>query len=203
MKRRIAALAVFVVALAIGLVGYRAFRRPALAREGFRTGVFEPPRKAPDFTLDGSNGAKVSLRDYLGKIVVLEFGFSSCSQVCPVTLSHLAEVDKKLGPAAADVQVIFVTVDPKRDSPARLREFLRGFDPRFVGATSDPDELARVRDAYGILAEEVASKNEEQGYQVNHSSFVYLIDRKGSIRTLVPFGTPADDIVADIRLLLR
>src|SRR5262249_49494903 len=110
---------------------------------------------------------------------------------------------KKLGIAAGDVQVLFVTVDPKRDSPERLREYLGAFNPTFIGATSSPDALAAMRQAYGILAEEGISKNKQLGYEVNHSSFIYLIDRQGRIRTLVPFGTAVDDIADDIMLLLR
>ena len=180
-----------------------ALRRPARAEEGLRAGAFEPPREAPPFSLDGSNGRKVSLRDYLGKVVILQFGFTYCQQVCPVTLAHLTEVHKKLGSAARDVQLIYVTVDPERDSPERLREHLAAFNPSFVGATGAPDELAAVRKAYGVIAEHVVSRNQALGYEVNHSSSIFLVARQGRIRGLAPFGTPADDIVHDLELLLK
>ncbi|HSL21502.1 MAG TPA: SCO family protein [Vicinamibacterales bacterium] len=182
---------------------YFAFRRPPQAEQGFRSGIFEPPREAPAFSLDGSNGRKLSLRDHLGKVVILEFGFTFCQQVCPVTLARLTEAHKKLGSAARDVQLIYVTVDPKRDSPERLREHLTAFNPSFLGATGTPDELAAVLKAYGVVAEEVVSRNPALGYEVSHSSFLYLVDRQGKIRGLVPFGTPADDIVRDLELLLK
>jgi protein SCO1/2 len=197
MFRRIA-IAAAVVVFAAG--GAYAFRRGGPANDGFRTGVFEPARDAPDFELDGSRGTKVHLADYRGKIVLLEFGFTFCQQVCPVTLAHLVEVHKTLGPAASDVQVVFVTVDPKRDSPARLNEFLTAFNPAFLGATGSPAELEKMRDAYGVMAQEVRFPNEEPGY--SHSSFIYMLDRRGKIRSLVPFGTKPEDIVHDIRLLL-
>src|SRR4030095_1794350 len=122
--------------------------------------------------------------EYRGKVVILEFGFTFCQEVCPVTLSHLRQSFEKLGGAAAEVQLVFVPVDPKRDSPERLAEYLRAFNPSFVGATGTPQELQSVRDAYGIMAEEVVSKNAKLGYQVNHSSFIYLIDRDGRLRVL-------------------
>jgi len=201
MKRKLIVGGLLVVLVAPAL--YFALLRPKPAEGSFRSGVFEPPREAPNFTLDGSNGMKVSLRDYHGKVVVLEFGFTFCQQVCPVTLAHLTEVFTKLGPAASDVQVLYVTVDPKRDSPARLNEYLSAFNPSFLGATGTTSELEGVRQAYGIIANEVISENKQLGYEVSHSSFIYLIDRLGKIRTLVPFGTAADDIVHDINLLLK
>src|SRR5215831_14703233 len=150
---------------------YFAFRRPLQAEQGLRSGTFKPPHEAPAFSLDGSNGKKLSLRDHLGKVVILQFGFTFCEKVCPVTLARLTEVHKKLGDSARDVQLIFVTVDPKRDSPERLREYLAAFNPSFLGATGPPDELAAVEKNYGVIAEQVVSRNEALGYEVNHSSF--------------------------------
>src|SRR5262249_26433899 len=118
----------------------------------------------------------------------------------PVTLANIAEAQRKLGAAARDVQLVFVTVDPKRDNPDRLREYLTAFSPAFVGATGEPSELVKVRDAYGIIAKEVVYPNGSAGY--DHSSYVYLLDRRGRIRVLVPFGTKPGDIVDDIKMLL-
>ena len=201
MKRTLLVGALILPLVALGT--YSAFRRPPQAEEGLRSGSFEPPREAPAFTLDGSNGKKLSLRDHLGKVVILQFGFTFCEKVCPVTLARLTQVHKQLGSAARDVQLIYVTVDPKRDSPERLREHLAAFNPSFLGATGPPDELAAVRKAYGVFAEELVSRNRALGYEVNHSSSIYLVDRQGKVSGLVPFGTPADDIVHDLKLLLK
>src|SRR5215510_5866610 len=95
----------------IALATYLGFPRPPQAEQSFHAGIFEPAREAPSFSLDGSNGTKLSLRDYRGKVVILEFGFTFCQHVCPVTLGRLTEVHKKLQSAASDVQLIFVTVD--------------------------------------------------------------------------------------------
>ncbi len=180
-----------------------AFRRPAPVAPAFRSGIFEPPREAPAFTLDGSNGKKLSLRDHLGKVVILEFGYTYCQYVCPITLARMTEVRRKLGDAARDVQLIYVTVDPQRDNPDRLRDHLAGYDPSFLGATGTPDELAATLKSYGVVAEQVVAKDHAPGYQVNHSSFLYLVDPQGKIRGLVPFGTSADDILHDVQLLLN
>jgi len=187
----------------VALGTYLAFRQPPPAEQGLHSGTFEPPREAPAFSLDGSNGRKLSLRDHLGKVVILEFGYTFCEEVCPVTLAHLTEAYKKLGSAARDVQLIYVTVDPQRDSPERLREHLTAFNPTFLGATGDPGELAAVQKAYGVVAKQVVSRNPALAYAVDHSSSLYLVDRQGRLRGLVPFGTPVDDIVHDLGLLLK
>ena len=173
---------------------------PVAANEReLHAGVFDPPRAAPALDLPGSDGAPVTLERFRGKVVVLAFGFTSCTNVCPATLALLARARLALGAEAADVQVVYVTVDPERDDAKRMREYLRAFDPAFVGGTGSPDRLAAVRKAYGVAAERVAL---EQGYAFEHSSFTYLIDRAGKLRALAPFGTSADDYAHDLRILL-
>ncbi len=183
--------------------GYFAFRQPPPAEQGLRSGTFEPPRDAPAFILDGSNGKKLSLHDYLGKVVVVEFGYTNCEAVCPVWLDHLAEAYRKIGSAAHDVQLIYVTVDPKRDNPERLREHLAMFNPNFLGATGSSDALDAVLKAYGVVAEQVPPRDPALGYAMDHSTSLYLIDRQGMLRGLMPFGTSADDIGHDLEFLLK
>jgi protein SCO1/2 len=172
------------------------------ANDPFKSGTFDPPRVAPDFELAGSNSSTVKISRLRGKVVVLAFGFTHCERICPVTLSILGQMSKKLGAAASQVQVVFVTVDPERDSPERLREYLANFNPTFIGVTGNAEQLEAVRTAYGIGAKKEAGDNAALGYQVHHSSFFYVIDRQGKLRLLVPFGKPPDDIVHDIKLLL-
>src|SRR5271170_611011 len=192
--------------MALGMVAlgtHFAFRQSPRAEQGLRSGTFDPPREAPAFSLDGSNGRKLGPRDHLGKVVIVEFGYTYCQEVCPVTLAHLTEVYKKLGSAARDVQLIYVTVDPARDNPERLREHLTAYNPSFLGATGTPDELQAVQKAYGVVAKQVVSPNPALGYAVDHSSSLFLVDRQGKLRGLVPFGTPVDDIVHDLEFLLK
>lgn len=191
MRRRLAAL-LFVLAVAPGVAG--AAGAPAL-----KAGVFSPPHSAPDFSLRGSDGAELRLSRYRGKVVALAFGFTSCPDVCPVTLGTLREARKQLLAEGKDLQVVYVTVDPERDDAARMRTYLASFDASFVGGTGAPEQLEAVRKAYGILAEKVKTP---AGYSVAHSSSIYLIDREGKLRALMPYGHPADDFVHDVTLLL-
>ena len=165
-----------------------------------KAGVFTPPRTAPDFSLRGSDGRELSLNRYRGKVIVLGFGYTSCANVCPITLATLAQTRRNLGPLAADVQVVYLTVDPERDSVERLRTYLGSFDPTFVGGTGASDELSRMRKQYGILAEKKASGS---GYTVGHSSYTLLIDRSGSLRALMPYGRGAADYEHDLKILLK
>ena len=165
-----------------------------------KAGVFEPPRAAPEFTLRGSDGADVSLARFRGKVVLMSFGFANCAAVCPVTLGTLAEARRGLGPLADAVQVVFVTVDPERDDAAHLKTYLAGFDPTFVGATGTPAALAAMRKDYGVTAKKQVTGN---GYVMDHSSSIWLIDRAGKLRAQMPYGHAPGDFVHDVKLLLR
>jgi protein SCO1/2 len=195
MKRALSLLAMLPVLLAVATVD---------AGDGdFKSGVFDPPSAAPDFQLQGSNGSPVALSKFRGKVVAVAFGFSHCERICPTTLANLAEVSRKLGVAAADMQVIFVSVDPDRDTPDRLREYLQSFNPSFLGATGKKAQIDAVRQAYGVFAEKAQAENKKVGYEVHHSSSIYLIDREGRLRVLVPFGRSPQAILNDVNLLLK
>jgi protein SCO1 len=172
----------------------------AAAPAAFKAGTFDPPRPAPDFSLQGSDGQELRIGRFRGKVVLLAFGYSSCTAVCPVTLATFAAARRKLGAAAADVQVIYVTVDPQRDVPGRLRRFLGTFDATFIGGTGTEAQLAAVREAYGVSAKKIPY---EESYTYAHSSFTYLIDRRGRIRALMPYGHSPDDYVNDLTILLK
>jgi len=165
-----------------------------------RAGAFDPPRLAPELALPGTHGKALSLADYRGKVIVIGFGFTTCTEVCPVTLATLAKARKALGAQAKDIQVLYVTVDPERDNAEKLRQYLAVFDPTFVGGTGSASQLAKVRQAYGVSAEKKASGN---SYFIAHSSFTYLVDRQGRLRALMPFGHTADDYAHDLKLLLK
>ncbi|HEX9473257.1 MAG TPA: SCO family protein [Steroidobacteraceae bacterium] len=164
-------------------------------------GVFSPPRLAPEFSLRGSDGTALSLSRYRGKVVLLSFGYTSCTEVCPITLAVLALAHRKLSTLADELQVVYITVDPERDNAERMRKYLTAFDPSFVGGTGTSEQLAAVRRDYGIsLGKRVPVPG---GYALSHSSFIYLIDREGALRALMPFGHSAEDFVHDVRLLLK
>ena len=193
--RRALSLAALLAALALA---------PSAARaaddETLRAGVFDPPRAAPAFALIGSDGAELTLARYAGKIVILEFGFTSCPDICPTTLNTLAQARKQLGAAAEELQVVYITVDPARDDAAQLKKYLASFDPSFVGGTGSEEQLAAVRRDYGIAADR---KDTGDSYAYSHSSYTYLIDRSGTLRALMPYGHPPADYVHDVQILLK
>lgn len=168
--------------------------------EQFKAGVFSPSRAAPDFVLEGSDGNPLTLSHYRGKVVLLSFGYSSCQAVCPVTLAVLSQAHHALGAQASQVQIIYITVDPERDTAVKLKQFLTAFDPSFIGGTGTETQLAAVRKLYGVTAEKHGSGDD---YVYSHSSFIYLIDKKGQLRALMPFGHKPEDFVHDLRLLLK
>ena len=172
---------------------------PGPAAPMLKAGVFEPPRGAPDFSLQGTDGRELKMSRHRGKIVLLAFGYSSCQAVCPTTLATFAEARRRLGAAASNVQVIYVTVDPERDDVAHLKSYLGNFDNTFIGGTGTADQLSVVRKDYGISAQKIAAGD---SYSYSHSSFTYLIDRAGKIRALMPYGHSPQDYVHDLTLLL-
>jgi protein SCO1/2 len=170
---------------------------------GLKAGVFDPPRQAPDFTLRGSDGKELKLSAFRGKLVVLEFGYTSCVDVCPVSLATLAQARKQLGALAEQMQVIYVTVDPERDTPDRMKRYLGAFDPAILGGSGTPEQLAKVRRDYGISANKKVIGPGKDDYVIGHSSYLYFIDRKGSLRALLPFGRTANDVAHDAAILLK
>jgi protein SCO1 len=166
-----------------------------------KAGVFEPAQPAPEFALKGSDGAELNLTRFKGKLVLLTFGFTNCPEVCPTTLATLAQARKQLGSEAAAVQVVYVTVDPERDDIPRIRQYLAAFDTSFIGGTDKPDKLAAMRKRYGVVAEKIP-KPQPNAYGMNHSTSVFIIDRAGRLRGMMPYGHEAKDFVHDLKLLL-
>lgn len=193
---------ILILALCVTVVSNVAAENNATNTIALKSGVFDPPRMAPDFSLPSSRDNQFTLSEQRGKILVLGFGFSNCPNICPMTLANLAQTYKKLGALADQVQVVYMTVDPERDTPARLRYYLANFNSHFVGVTGSADELAALRQSYGVIAKKEVNKNGGT-YEVHHSSYIYLIDRDGLLRALVPFGKSADDITHDIKILLQ
>ncbi len=181
------------VALLLGVLPAAADAPAAL-----KAGVFEPARMAPDFTLQGSDGTELKLQRYRGKVVLLGFGFTSCLQVCPITLTTLAQAHRKLGAEASALQVVYITVDAERDDATRMKKYLAAFNPSFVGGTGTAEQLAAVRKAYGVFAEKRVGPDGDY----SHSSFIYVIDRAGRLRALMPYGQSADAYVHDVKVLL-
>jgi protein SCO1/2 len=171
---------------------------------GLRSGAFDPPRAAPDFTLPTTGGEEFRLSRHLGKVVALTFGYTSCPDVCPTVLAELSQLRLRLGAAAKRVQVVYVSVDPERDTAERLRAYTEQFDKTFLGLTGAPDQLTTVWKAYGVsVVRRDLPGSKPPTYLIHHSASVFLIDPRGRLRVMAPFGTPLDDVLHDVRALLK
>lgn len=151
------------------------------------------------FQLIDSAGRPVTDLDLLGRPTAIFFGFTFCPEVCPTTLAVMSDVLPKLGRTAEQVNVVFVSVDPERDTPARMKLYLSNFDPRIRGLTGTPSQVEGIAKAYRIYHKKVATPG---GYTVDHSSAVYLFDRRGTFVEPVRYGSSADEIVARLKPLI-
>ena len=154
-----------------------------------------------DVTLTDQNGQPRALSSFHGKVVALFFGYTHCPDVCPTTLLEYAAVARKLGPQADKLQIVFVSVDPERDTPRVLAGYVPHFNPTFVGMTGSESQVAAAMKAYRVVATKVPTPG--GGYSVDHSAGSYLLDQSGKVRVYEKYGTPADDLVHDIKQLLR
>jgi protein SCO1/2 len=169
----------------------------------FRGTLYDPAVPAPEIVLSRDDGSSFRLSEQRGNVVLLFFGYTSCPDVCPVTLSELRNVNDELGRNAGQVQVVFITVDPERDTPAKIQEYVSIFNPSFIGLSGSLDELQPVWTDYGVYREVQEESNSAAGYLVNHSARVYVIDPDGNLRLSYSFGTPTDDIVHDLKILFK
>jgi protein SCO1/2 len=162
----------------------------------------EPFPAASEIQLTRDTGTGFRLSETRGKVVMLFFGYTSCPDVCPTTMAEAKQALERLGDEANQVQVLFVTVDPERDTPERVQEYVNHFNSSFIGLSGTEPELAKVWNAYGVFRETVEGTS-AAGYLVNHTARTTLIDRQGNLRVSFPFGTPVEDIVHDLKLLLE
>lgn len=156
---------------------------------------------ARDFSLVDHNGQTRALADFRGKAVAIFFGYTHCPDVCPTTLSDFAAALRQLGPDAERVQVIFVTVDPERDTPELLRQYVPAFNPGFLGMSSDPETLKQLAKEFKIVYQKTAVKAPDD-YLIDHSAGTYVYDPQGKLRLLVPYGSSPDVIARDLQTLL-
>lgn len=154
----------------------------------------------PDFRLTDAGGQAHSLSDFRGKVVVLFFGYTHCPEVCPTTLADLARVMRLLGPDAKRVQVLFITVDPERDTPDVLGKFVPAFDPSFIGLYGDAQATAQAARVFSVNYEKQFDLH--GGYSVNHTDGTYIVGLTGRSVWLSPYGQRPDFLAEDIKLLL-
>jgi protein SCO1/2 len=156
---------------------------------------------ARDFRLTDHNGQPRTLASFKGKVVAIFFGYTHCPDVCPTTLSDFAAALKQLGPLGDQVQVLFVTVDPQRDTPELLKLFVPAFDPRFLGMYTDAASLAAIAKEYKIVYQKTSVKDADN-YLIDHSAGSYVYDAEGRLRLLIPYGSSPDLIARDLKTLM-
>lgn len=152
-------------------------------------------------SLTDHTGKLRNMADFKGKVVVLFFGYTHCPDVCPTTMSDLKQTMKLLGDKANDVQVLFVTVDPERDTQEVLAQFVPGFDPRFIGLRGTVAEVAANLSEYKVYAAKVSEPG-KSGYTMDHSAGLYVFDKTGAPRIYLGYGEKPENIAHDLQLLL-
>lgn len=196
-KKQLFALLIVISLVAVaGIAGARSFF--AYQPHGF---VLKEVTPASDFTLNAAAGKQVSLSDYQGKVVLLYFGYTHCPDVCPTTLADLRVAISELGEAANDIQVIMVSVDPERDSPEWLADYVHRFDDRFLGVTGPLDRITQLATAYDIHFHKHEG-SVATGYLIDHTAKVLVIDRQGDLRMFFPFGETSEEMAEDIQYML-
>lgn len=152
-----------------------------------------------DFHLNDQHGQVRTLADFRGKVGVLFFGYTQCPDVCPTTMASLSRMMDLLGKDADKVQVLFVTVDPERDKPAVLAEYMSVFNPAFLALTGDAQSTGQIVSAFNITYKKHPTTS---GYAMDHSDGIFIIDPKGKVRLLAPYPQRSEWMAEDIRLLL-
>ncbi len=172
----------------------------------------DPPQPAPELVAQGADGRPFRLSDRRGQVVVLSFGYTSCPDVCPTTLSRLRGAYRSLGARSDEVAVVFLTVDPERDRPERLHGYLAAFEPRFQGAVVEDAQLPRTLERFGVTAvrriadarryRNLPGTSGEPPYSIDHTGGYLLIDREGALRLRYPHQASAEQLASGLRRLL-
>jgi protein SCO1 len=171
------------------------------ASDDRRGGVLlDEPVPAPDFTLTNHNGEPVSRSDFDGKVIAIFFGYTGCPDICPMTLGYMAQATDTLGDDADQVAYLLITVDPERDDPERLAQYISRIDAPITALTGDEATLKPVWDDYDIVVER--REREGGGYLVDHSAQVWIVDQHGDVVMFIPMGADGEDLTAALRQLL-
>ena len=163
--------------------------------------ILQAHQRAFDFELTHASGQVVKLGQFRGKLVLLYFGYTFCPDVCPATLAQVKEALAQLGGDADRVQLIMISVDPERDTPAKIQTYVEQFDPRFIGLTGDPETLTQISTAFGVVYQK-HDGTAATGYLIDHTATLPVVDRDGYARLILPFGVTGADMADDLRYLL-
>lgn len=187
-------------AILIAIIGAALIPRLLAEEKSFNGTAVDASGPPEEFTLQ-SAGGDVQLSDYRGDLVVMYFGYTNCPDFCPATLSKLAKVREQLGDDSADVQVLMISVDPERDSPERLEQYMASFDDSFVGLTGSEEALRSIAAQFGIYFQK-AEGGEASGYAVDHTTTLVVLDQDGRQRLFLPYDLTVEQVVNDLENLL-
>lgn len=192
---------VVAVIVAIGFLGFLGLQwfGPKGEDEGVSSG---PVSIGGAFTLTDQDGRTVTDRDFAGKLMLVYFGFTNCPDICPTGLQTIAIAMDELGAAGAQVQPILITVDPERDTPPVMKEYVQAFHERLIGLTGTPEQIAAVARAYRVYYQKVQLKDSNLGYSVDHSGFIYLMDGQGRYLAHFRHDATPDQMVQRIKAKL-
>ena len=157
---------------------------------------------ATGFSLTDQNGQVRTLKDFAGKVVVVFFGFTQCPDVCPTTMAELAQVKKLLGADGDKLQAVFVSVDPERDTPEILKAYMGNFDPSFLALRPTPGQLADMAKDFKVFYKRVDGKT-AGSYSMDHTAGSYVFDANGKIRLFTRYGSGAEMLASDVKLLIK
>jgi protein SCO1/2 len=187
------------IGLGLGLVfGMQGFLRPY----HYQGTLITPPYQAVDFKLTDQSGESYQLSNQRGKVTLLFFGYTHCTDICPATLAEFKQIRARLRNLAGETDFIFITVDPERDTPKVLKSYLANFDPAITGLTGTRDQLLPVWKSYGVYQQNQTSAVNLDA-SIDHSSYIYVIDRSGNVRETFSFGDPVSGMVKDVLQLLK
>lgn len=172
----------------------------ARAADGFRLTQWPQAGPRPDFQLVDDNDQRRSLSDYRGRVAIVFFGFTHCPDVCPAELFKLSQVMRGLGPLASKVQVLFISLDPERDTPKLLKAYVAAFNPRFVGLTGSTAQINAAASSFSIQFAKVAQGKD---YTIEHSTGTYVLDQSGRLRLVATAQDSSDDLIHDLKILAR
>lgn len=168
----------------------------------YKGSVLEPAAPLPDFELRAATGQPFHLSQVKGDIALVYFGYTFCPDVCPLTMADVRQALNGLAQGRERVHVIFISVDPERDTPPVLGRYLKAFDPSFIGLTDDFEKVKEVMKPYGAFAEKETVTGSTAGYLVNHSARLYLVTPDQKLLLMYPFGFKAEDLRSDLAYLL-
>ena len=180
----------------VGITLWRSSPDAPTARDAARDAI------SGQFSLIDHRGKSVTEEDYNGKWRLVFFGFTYCPDVCPTTLSTVGEVLQELGPLASEIYPLFITVDPERDTPEVMADYVANFDPRIIGLTGSPKQLEKATESYRVYYAKVPDANEADGYTMDHTAYLYLMNRQGDFETVLRHEEKPEIVVTKLKEVL-